>query len=42
MKKLIVTSTFITALVSVSYATELKGSDYIFQLRLAQHITTSA
>ncbi|MBK2128369.1 hypothetical protein IBD91_01685 [Francisella tularensis] len=29
MKKLIVTSTFITALVSVSYATELKGSDYI-------------
>ncbi|MDE5041570.1 hypothetical protein NAI77_10365, partial [Francisella tularensis subsp. holarctica] len=29
MKKLIVTSTFITALVSVSYATELNGSDYI-------------
>ena len=29
MKKLIATSTFIITLVSVSYATELKGSDYI-------------
>ncbi|MFV9973200.1 MAG: hypothetical protein AB8V06_06930 [Francisella endosymbiont of Hyalomma asiaticum] len=27
MKKLIATSTFIITLVSVSYATELKGSD---------------
>ena len=29
MKKLIATSTFTITLVSVSYATELKGSDYI-------------
>ncbi|MFV9924402.1 MAG: hypothetical protein AB8U93_01165 [Francisella endosymbiont of Hyalomma scupense] len=37
MKKLIATSTFITTLVSVSYATELKGSDCTSQLRLVQH-----
>ena len=29
MKKLIATSTFIITLVSVSYATELEGNDYI-------------